>query len=170
MDLEGQQIMSLMTYNPRIFSVDGAHFGMAAFRDLALASAVLHPEGVIPLDDYSNAGWPGVLSAFATYMAVFPDDLRPFLGTRAKLYLCKKEMHATYLAAAKAKYPTASLCPVSSLKAEPDVRVVLDTSGLGSFVDIAGKGVDKSRWCWDLLIKVLGNPTHINIEFRRDHP
>lgn len=146
--LESGQLMDVIDHNPRIFSVDGAHFGMAAFRDLVLASSVLHPKGVIALDDYQNAGLPGVIAAFATYMAIFPTDLAPFLASRAKLYLCKAEMYDVYFTAAVKRFPSGKTCPVSALNAKPDHRVAWNASGLRPIVDIASKRGDNTPlWC-----------------------
>jgi len=138
MELEPTQLMSLMTHNPRFVSVDGAHFGMAAFFDLNLAARIIHPEGVIAMDDYRNVGWPGVAAAFMTFEAVFPAELRPFLATDMKLYLCKVESHGAYLAAAKRRFANAKVCSVDAIPYQPDTRVELDKATLGSFVDITG--------------------------------
>mmetsp|Transcript_45075 Transcript_45075/g.123637 ORF Transcript_45075/g.123637 Transcript_45075/m.123637 type:complete len:369 (+) Transcript_45075:175-1281(+) len=147
MELEPRTLMSVMKYNPRIISVDGAHFGMAAFSDLLLVAKIMHPEGVIAMDDYNNKGWPGVMQAVMTYEAVFVDDLSPFLATGAKFYLCKKEMHATYLAEAKRLHPSARLCPVSAMPANPDTRVEMDKTVFGSFVDISANNGDEGLFC-----------------------
>jgi hypothetical protein len=51
----------------RLFSVDGDHAKAAVLHDLALASAVLAPGGIIVADDLFNAWYPGVTEALYEY-------------------------------------------------------------------------------------------------------
>lgn len=139
LELESTQILNLMKYNPRIVSVDGAHFGMAAFHDLVLASAVMHPKGIVALDDFSNDGWPGVSSAYATFVAVWSERLQPFLLTKSKLYLSRPAFHEMYLEEMASLFPNSTVCPGQFLVMKPDTRVTLETSKIRSFV-YAGEG------------------------------
>lgn len=71
MTLEPEKISSLA--GPvRFFSVDGGHTASIASNDIALASTVLHPQGIVAVDDVMNAEWTGVLTGIANYLAHDP--------------------------------------------------------------------------------------------------
>jgi SAM-dependent methyltransferase len=66
--------------NVRLFSVDGDHARDAVLHDLALAEAVLAPNGVIAADDLFNEWYPGVTEAFYDFCRAGRDgahDLEP---------------------------------------------------------------------------------------------
>ena len=46
----------------RLFSIDGCHTAEATAADLRVASSVMHPEGVVVVDDAFNPDWPGASS------------------------------------------------------------------------------------------------------------
>jgi hypothetical protein len=57
----------------RLFSVDGGHSAEITQNDLALASQVLADDGVLILDDYFNARWPGVSEGTCRFLLTDPD-------------------------------------------------------------------------------------------------
>jgi hypothetical protein len=79
-----------------LFSVDGGHTEECAFHDLKLADAVLHPQGVVILDDFFNESWPEVCLGAMKYFADPNTRLRPFALTAGKMYLCTGENNAFY--------------------------------------------------------------------------
>jgi hypothetical protein len=79
-----------------LFSVDGGHTEECAFNDLKLADAVLHPQGVVILDDFFNESWPEVCLGAMKYFADPNTRLRPFALTAGKMYLCTGENSAFY--------------------------------------------------------------------------
>jgi hypothetical protein len=79
-----------------LFSVDGGHTEECAFHDLKLADAVLHPQGVVILDDFFNESWPEVCLGAMKYFASSSTRLRPFALTAGKMYLCAGENSAFY--------------------------------------------------------------------------
>ena len=79
-----------------LFSVDGGHTEECAFHDLKLADAVLHPQGVVILDDFFNESWPEVCLGATKYFADPNSRLRPFALTAGKMYLCTGENNAFY--------------------------------------------------------------------------
>lgn len=135
LDLSADAMLSLVGYKPRLISIDGGHFRIATFHDLNTASRVLHPQGVIVVDDYNNLGWRGVKIAIATFIAIWPNDLQPFLATNAKLYLCKKNQHQNYLSTAQEWFPNSKTCEGHSMNFTTDDRVKLNTSLVSDFVD-----------------------------------
>jgi len=81
--------------NVRIFSVDGGHEYHHVAADLRTAASVLGDKGVIIIDDFFGKGWPDVTVAAIEMLGEYP-DLRPFLITHTKLYVCHKDAVADY--------------------------------------------------------------------------
>lgn len=52
----------------RFFHVDGDHSDLCLSRDLELATAVLHPQGVICLDDMLHPGYPTLVATVLRYL------------------------------------------------------------------------------------------------------
>ena len=146
LDLSADEMLSMVGWKPRFVSVDGGHFRIAAFHDLNIVSRILHPRGIVALDDYNNAGWKGVKIAISTFMAIWPQDLQPFLATDAKLYLCKKTSHKNYLSMAQQWFPDRKVCPGQSLNLVTDDRVKLNLSQISQFVDQTSK-TSPYRFC-----------------------
>ncbi len=61
----------------RIFHIDGGHDANDVFHDLVTASAAVHPEGVVVLDDFHNFAWPGVAEGFFRFMRDRPGEFVP---------------------------------------------------------------------------------------------
>mmetsp|Transcript_24021 Transcript_24021/g.52544 ORF Transcript_24021/g.52544 Transcript_24021/m.52544 type:complete len:312 (+) Transcript_24021:71-1006(+) len=80
----------------RFFSVDGAHHKAATVSDLRLAASVLHPDGVIVVDDITNWHWMGVLDGTMDWLMHEGSDFAPFMLYCNKLYIARKSSHATY--------------------------------------------------------------------------
>jgi hypothetical protein len=57
--------------------VDGGHSREETCRDLALCHSLLLPGGLIAVDDYFNARFPGVCEGVAQYMLQHPHSFRP---------------------------------------------------------------------------------------------
>jgi hypothetical protein len=83
----------------RIFSIDGGHTHYHLTNDLLLVEAVLEHGGVVIIDDYTNAGWPGVAEGVARYFLLSPRrTLAPFLTHWNKLLVTTESKHAEVLA------------------------------------------------------------------------
>jgi len=80
-------------------SVDAGHAADDVASDMALAASVLSQGGIIALDDAFNPALPGVAEGLFRYFHS-ADDAKPapFATCGNKLFLCRPEMHATYLA------------------------------------------------------------------------
>lgn len=89
----------------RLFSVDGGHTDDCTLNDLRLAEAVSAPHGIVVLDDFFNAPWPGVASGAARYLLDPDTALRPFAILPNKLLLARPERHAAYAAALVEAFP-----------------------------------------------------------------
>ena len=70
----------------RLFSVDGGHTPECAEHDMQTAQDCLINGGVILLDDYSNARWPGVCEGTNRFMAGAGARPVPFAITNSKAY------------------------------------------------------------------------------------
>jgi len=57
--------------------VDGGHSREETCQDLALCHSLLLPGGLVAIDDYFNAQFPGVCEGAAQYMLRHPNSLRP---------------------------------------------------------------------------------------------
>jgi predicted O-methyltransferase YrrM len=57
--------------------VDGGHSVEETYRDLLLCSTILMPGGLLVLDDYFNAGFPGVSEGAIRFALDHPDRLTP---------------------------------------------------------------------------------------------
>lgn len=71
----------------RLVSIDGGHTAEHTLSDLRLAEQLLAPGGLVFLDDYYHADWPGVHEGFIRYMWTAP-RLVPFASYANKMILC----------------------------------------------------------------------------------
>ncbi len=78
MDLSPNDVLNYCNSQVRMFSVDGGHTAELTHNDLALASKVLAPGGIVILDDYFNEMWPGVAEGTQQFLAQNPGALIPF--------------------------------------------------------------------------------------------
>ena len=98
LDVEARELLE-MAGTFRLFSIDGGHTEECAYSDLRLADAVLSPDGVAILDDFSNHHWPSVAAGAARFF-LDPTTLgRPFATSPNKMYVAAPEHHQTYRSA-----------------------------------------------------------------------
>ncbi len=82
----------------RFFHIDGEHARDSLLLDLALAEAVLHPQGIICLDDMLHPGYPLLVVAAHEWMERHPDWRvlcvidREDIVAAAKFLLCHKDV------------------------------------------------------------------------------
>lgn len=62
----------------RLFSIDGGHPAIHTVHDLALAQDTLEGGGVVFIDDYFNAHWPGVGEGVNRFFALGTPRIAPF--------------------------------------------------------------------------------------------
>jgi hypothetical protein len=86
----------------RFIHVDGEHIDDCLRNDLALAQAVLHPRGVIALDDMLHPGYPTLITTVLNHLERHPDMRllciidRESITAAAKFLLCRAEAVAAY--------------------------------------------------------------------------
>ena len=79
----------------RLFSVDGGHTVEHTISDLRQAHKVLHPEGVVILDDMPNIHWLGVIEGCIRFLQERP-TLVPFAIGHNKAFLCNMSYVEVY--------------------------------------------------------------------------
>jgi hypothetical protein len=92
----------LKTGMVRFFHIDGEHEHASLTSDLELAHAVMHPDGVIALDDMLHPGYPMLITAVIDYLGRHPEMVvmciidREDIVAAAKFLLCRKDAVARY--------------------------------------------------------------------------
>jgi hypothetical protein len=87
---------------PRLFHIDGEHSRHALTRDLALATAVMPPDGFIVLDDMLHPGYPTLMVAVQNHLEKNPDICplaiidRETITAATKFVLCRKDWFKKY--------------------------------------------------------------------------
>lgn len=86
----------------RFFHIDGDHSDVCLTKDLELATAVLHPQGVICLDDMLHPGYPTLVATVMRYLKDNP-EMRVFcvvdredIVAAPKFMLCRAEAVSLY--------------------------------------------------------------------------
>jgi predicted O-methyltransferase YrrM len=88
--------------NARFIHIDGEHIDDCLRRDLALAQAVLHPRGVIALDDMLHPGYPTLITTVLDHLERHPQMRalciidRESVTAAAKFLICHVEAAAAY--------------------------------------------------------------------------
>ena len=86
----------------RFIHIDGEHIPECLRNDLELAHAVLHPDGVIALDDMLHPGYPTLITTVIEYLQRHPEMRvccivdRESITAAAKFLLCRAGMVETY--------------------------------------------------------------------------
>lgn len=81
----------------RLFSVDGCHTAEHTANDLRVAQRVLTNGGVIFLDDFFSAFWPGVHEGFSKFMLFETPTVVPFAAVGGKLLITTLATHGECL-------------------------------------------------------------------------
>lgn len=71
----------------RLFSIDGSHTAHHTYSDICFAASVLADGGVIILDDFYNADWPGVQEGFYRFMQSHRDSHAPVAYGNNKMFI-----------------------------------------------------------------------------------
>lgn len=71
--------------------IDGEHTEVAVDRDLKFAKVNISSDGLIILDDIFHTKFIGVLSA--AFKHIHECDIVPFLISRQKMYMCRKDKY-----------------------------------------------------------------------------
>lgn len=93
-----------------MFSVDGCHMVEHTINDTRIAMKLTRPGGIIFVDDYYNANWPGVQEGICKLFLTDCPRFVPLVFSCNKLILCHISYHAEYLKYVaefiKARFPT----------------------------------------------------------------
>jgi predicted O-methyltransferase YrrM len=92
----------LASKSVRFFHIDGEHEDASLTSDLELAHAVLHPAGLIVLDDMLHPGYPTLITTVLDYLGRHPEmcvmmiiDREDFVAA-AKFVICRKDAVPRY--------------------------------------------------------------------------
>lgn len=76
----------------RFLHIDAIHNHVSVLNDLRNFSPLLASHGIAVLDDYFNPDWPGVSTGMSEFcLSDAGQGFRPFISTRSKMYLCRRE-------------------------------------------------------------------------------
>lgn len=145
MALDDKAIASILALSGggfSLFSVDGCHLAEHTANDISIAMRLTHPEGIIFVDDYYNAKWPGVHEGVSKLYLMSSPRFVPLLYTSNKLFLCHISFHRQYLTAAESHIR--SLFPSTSVKnvaryGYPTLTVVPNT-GAAEYTSLSASG------------------------------
>lgn len=94
--LRPEQVTRFVDGQPIVwFSVNGCHTYDCTKSDIVLAMATLHDMGIICVDDYYNAEWPGVATGANAYLAANVGLAVAFAYGQNKLFICKHSAFPT---------------------------------------------------------------------------
>ncbi len=79
--------------------IDGEHTEQAVIQDLNFSSKILVEHGFIIVDDFFDRRFPGV--TYAIFKLLESLDLRIFLISEQKAYMCRSKFHQEYLSLSK---------------------------------------------------------------------
>lgn len=114
---------------PRLVHIDGEHTRAALTGDLELAAAVLHPAGLLVLDDMLHPGYPTLIVAVHEFLARRPELTvlcvidRETVSAAAKFVLCRRDWFPAYEQRLLASYRE-WVWPLGA-QFEPEWRLVL---------------------------------------------
>jgi hypothetical protein len=86
----------------RFFHIDGEHEDASLSSDLELAQSVLHPSGIIALDDMLHPGYPTLITTVLDYLARHPEMVvmciidREDIVAAAKFLICRRDAVPLY--------------------------------------------------------------------------
>ena len=84
-NFRARDIVNFLPGKAQFISLDGSHDAVDVLEDLKLAHEVIHPKGIVALDDFLNTQCLGVLEATCRFLELKP-GLIPFLFTSGKLF------------------------------------------------------------------------------------
>ncbi|MBO3459378.1 class I SAM-dependent methyltransferase [Aetokthonos hydrillicola Thurmond2011] len=87
----------------RIFSVDGGHTAELTLNDLLIAEQSICDGGIIIIDDYFNAHWPGVSDGVFQFFQKKKSDLIPIIISPNKIFLTHTKYAKDYQSFLKEK-------------------------------------------------------------------
>lgn len=80
----------------RFCHIDASHMFDPTFHEMSLADYMLSADGILCLDDYTNLNYSQILAATFKYLFTTNTDLKMFMVTNEKAYLCRKSSFRLY--------------------------------------------------------------------------
>jgi predicted O-methyltransferase YrrM len=100
--LTGEAVRARLNGAARFIHVDGTHACESLAADLEIAHAVLHPSGIIALDDMLHPGYPTLITAVLDFLVRHPEMRvlciidREDIVAAAKFLLCRTDVIELY--------------------------------------------------------------------------
>jgi hypothetical protein len=92
-----------------MFSIDGCHTAEHTYNDLVIAADLTCHGGVILIDDYYNANFPGVQEAVCQYFFGQKSKFAPICFVGGKLFLTDASHHKIYFEDLRTKFRNSSM-------------------------------------------------------------
>lgn len=77
-------------HSVRFCHIDASHMFVPTMHEMSLADFMLSENGILCLDDYTNLNYSQILAATFKYLFTKKTDLKIFLVTDEKAYLCRR--------------------------------------------------------------------------------
>ena len=153
-ELPARLDLRAMHQSVRWMHMDGEHTGPAVYGELELAHQIVHPDGLVVIDDFFSPRYPAKTTEALRYLEKNPFHFRLFAVGFNKGYFCRPESLAKYMDFAFGGLTDALLgygCKTTLFKTTGAWDT--DAIGITGFVDAAGTiaGPDTNPHYWNML-------------------
>jgi len=93
-----EDLQTVLLKRPRFIDVDGSHDRDDVIYDLRMCEQIIHPQGILAVDDWYNVHDAGVAEAFYRFFGDGTKSLVPFAYTANKLLMSSRAMAPAYKA------------------------------------------------------------------------
>jgi hypothetical protein len=93
-----EDLQTVLLKRPRFIDVDGSHERDDVIYDLRMCEQIIHPQGILAVDDWYNVHDAGVAEAFYRFFGDGTKSLVPFAYTANKLLMSSRAMAPAYKA------------------------------------------------------------------------
>jgi len=94
-DLKKDRLLEALGSQIRFASIDAGHERDDIINDIGLIAELLHPGGLIAIDDVFNPIVPGVTEGLCYFLET-NSSIKPFAYAGNKLFVCRSESHQKY--------------------------------------------------------------------------
>jgi hypothetical protein len=92
----GSPLYRELSSSVRFLHIDSSHQYRTTLAEMRMADDLLSSDGIVCLDDFTNLHYSQILPAIFKYLFTTRTNLRVFLVTNEKCYLCRKPRHGVY--------------------------------------------------------------------------
>lgn len=95
-NVSAEDLQAVLLQRPRFIDIDGSHERDDVIYDLRMCEQIIHPQGIVAVDDWYNVHDAGVAEAFYRFFADGLKALVPFAYTANKLLMSSRAMAPAY--------------------------------------------------------------------------